>query len=292
MPIFRGSGARSSGVARHNFVGRGSGFSLDPDIALWLTTVNLAGGLVLSSDLVLANNFALGMKAINLWSLLDNWWFTALGNVSTAAGKIAALTDIRSRVVGTEIAGPLTWTNQQGVTGNGTSQGIDLGTIGGSKSQYTLNSASNMFYSLINYAARNNVDMGNSDNVNSFGEATTLRYGDGNLYFALNDANGDTGRAAPTDTRGFWVNTRVSSTTAIIYQNGGSAFASNGQVSTAVPTHNFGIGGAYSPAGLWLEWSTNQFAMCGIGGGLSAAQQAQIATLANNFARAQGFNVF
>jgi hypothetical protein len=277
------------GVGRHNTVGHNTYNGFDSVVFAWNTAVIAAGGTVTDGDLWAINTFVTNMKLVGLWNLLDNWWFFALSNCSTTAGQIAALIDVRSLRVATQVNAP-TWTNSAGPTMDGSTQYINLGTVGSDAGKYSLNSSMFGAYTRVNYAAHAGVDMGASNGTTSYCSNFTLHYSDGTFDMANNDNNGDTGTTAGSPD--MWVNTRVASTGAETYNHSGAFWNGGNQTSLAVPTINFCVGGCLDNTGTATQHEPNQYSMAYIGGGLTAAQVATMITIGNNFMKAQGTNVF
>ena len=265
--------------------------TIDPAAITWQNAVVAAGGTAIARDLTLVSNFVKSMKTAALWNSLDNWWFHGLSNCSTAGGQIAGLIDVKSLRVATQIAAP-TWTNGKGPLMNGTSQYLNLGTVGGDAGQYALNSAMFGTYSLVNYAAGNFADMGASNVGTPYCSNITLNFTGPVLDQACNDGNGAAGQAPPADIRNMWVVSRTSSAGATIYNSTGAIYNGGNQVSTAVPTINFCVGASLDNTSTATLFTPNQYAMSYIGGGLTAGQITSMILIANTFMKGQGTNVF
>jgi hypothetical protein len=260
------------GVARHQNPPQPP-WIIDSNAEAWAKSVNATLGRS-----VLVSNLISGLKTDGVWSSLIRLWLLA-NETSTAA-----LTDLVSLSVATAVNSP-SFAADRGYTGDGSTSYIDTGYL--AAAPYAQNSAAMMVSIRDNKVARNDCQIGTSDGVNSFGCNISVKYGDGNCYFALNDANGDTGRVAATNPSGIWVVNRTSSAGADAYQ-AGSLFASNGQASTAIPTHNYALCAAFGPSGSILEWCTDQLSMGGIAQGLTATQVANFTTRIQTYFTAIG----
>lgn len=239
---------------------------MDADALLWQTAVLGAGGAVTPGRLNNVSNFIIALKAASVWTKLDRFWWQA--GQDHFQGDI----DLVARASQTPVAAP-TFTANQGYTTSrpaGVPHYLNEGTPGGTN--YTLNSAHMGFWLNTDLTPEDGIEMGASTASADYGTNISLKWSDGNLYTAINDANGDAGVAAPSSTIGHWIINRNASTTGQVYQNG-SLFRNTTQTSTAVTTTNFVLGGCFNHLGVndqALATQTPQFRASHLGGSLSS----------------------
>jgi hypothetical protein len=215
------------------------------------------------------DDFLAALDTAGIKGKIDRIWF--LG----AATATAADTDLLAESVLTPVNDPVFTADAGYTTSDSAYLKLNFNPSTATSPKYAKDSAHFCFHLLTNDSANNSVEMGNSDGTANFGCNLSVKWSDGNTYFALNDANGDGGRAAPTDVSGTWIVSRTSSAGADAYHEG-ELFASNGQASTDVPTHDYVRGGGFSAAGTFSNGSNGQFAVVTIGAGLDATEAAAL----------------
>lgn len=250
---------------------------LNPKVAPWVSSVVAAGGTVSGGRQTLISNL---FNSLDSTSITPKLW-----RLSLHAGENtqSATIDIVNLAVATPTAGP-TFTIDRGYTCSTTAY-IDLGTPGASP--YTLNAGCFGFAMRTNKAASGSVEMGSSNATNSFTSNVSVKWTDGNAYFALNDPNSDTGRVGPANTTGIYVNSRTTSTLSTLYKAGAS-IGTETFATTAVPNRNFVLGGSYDNVGAFSAGSPSEFSMSMIGGGFTATDVANFTTAIQTYLTAVG----
>lgn len=225
-----------------------AGSSLNAKIVTWQAA--LGGSAVSGGRATLLSNMMNSLDSASVTTKLAGLWIFADENTTAAALDIIALSTVT-------LVNTPTFTADQGYATNGTNSYVNLN----STSAGTQNSAAFGFYNRSNNGIDPAVEMGTSisGSTNGFDCSVSLNF-DGNLYFALNDGNGDAGRAAPVSLPGIYVNSRTGSTLATIYK-AGSSLATNGQTSTGVPSFNYCVGAAFNQSGVIGQFANRQFGM-------------------------------
>jgi len=287
MPIFRGAGSQSHGIARHNFTfgqGHNSGNAIiDPDALAWRAVVIGLGGTVSDVRLLLVSNTITYWKLTGVWPVMSNIWLTAAENT------FSALVDLVARTVAAEVGVPA-FAIDRGYTVSkvGGDNYITTNTLGGPN--YTQNSANFGFWCRTDMAVEDGVMMGTSDFVSDHVSNLSVAWSDGNLYYAINDGNTDSGRPKATNTIGHWVVDRSGVSADTVSQNG-SLFSSTGITSTTVPTQNWPIGGSINHSGVndqLFNVQTPQFAAAHLGGHLTSGQISDLYIGFQNYMTAVG----
>jgi hypothetical protein len=239
--------------------------SIDPDATAWKNAVVTAGGSVSAGRLTLVSNLIVSLKSAGVWTKLDRLWLFAGENTQSATIDLAAL----QTAVPTNSP---TFTVDRGYTTNGSSSYVDTNFNPSSGTpNYALNSAHMTFWNRLNKAATATVEMGDATVATGHVTSVSVKWSDGNTYFAVNDSNGDGGRAAPANVVGFWAASRVDSATGTVYQNG-SSLGDNGQASVAIPIYTFLVGASRSAGSTPSNFSTCQYASASLGAGLDSTE--------------------
>lgn len=225
--------------------------SLDPNAAAWLTTVGPAN--VTAGRINLVSNLIRGLKVDGVWTKINRLWLTAAQN------SASAIIDLVTAASLSPINAP-TFTADQGYTGNGTSSYLNTN----SNSIGTQNSSAFGFYNRTNKAGADAVEFGASDATRDFLSSVSIKNADGNLFFEINDDQGDVGRAAPANCAGIYVISRINGTDATIYK-GGASFATNGEASVGVAVQNYAALATISSGGTPQFFSATQNAMVMLG---------------------------
>lgn len=228
-----------------------------------------------------------GMVTDGTWSLLDALYIFATNTTTTANLNLI------STSFGLTKTGTVTFTADQGYTGNGTTGFLDTGFVpsiaGGN---FQRNSASIGAYVLNNRLSGANYAEFGTDGTgnNTFDTAFLPWYTDNNSYW---DVNGNAATAAAAVTvRGSWIITRTGSTARARYLNGAANTSSSASstglatLSVLILAEREGTSGAAS------AFSADQLSAAFVGGGLTATQAGQIAARINAYMTALGINVY
>ena len=254
---------------------------IDPSATAWKNAVVSAGGTVSNTQLNRVSTLIACYKSNNIWTIKDRLWLRASENTTQANLDIVHLQTSTPH-------GTLTFSAGAGYTGNGTTGYIDTNfnpaTAGGN---FSANSATLLAYVLTNRNVfQNYVAIGASSGgvIYSFVQPYT---NSGNVY----EMNGNTFPGVPgSNAQGLWINSRTSSTAIALDQNGvnvGTATStSNGVVNNSIYV------GAFDDGGSAVDFSTDQWAADGIGGGETPIQRAADASCLNAYMASLNVNVY
>lgn len=253
---------------------------IDTDATAWKSAVVTAGGTVSDTRLGLVSDLIGSLKTAGVWAKLDRLWLFAAENTQSATIDLAA------RISATPTGSP-TFTADRGYTGS-TSAYLDTGFNPSTATtpHYALDSAHISFWLRTSIADGTAVQMGSSTGTVTGATSISVSW-NGSLFFAMNDPNTDAGRSAPVTRSGYWTVSRISSTTATAYQDGGSA-VDNSIASAAVPNENILVNGLFNFGGAYTNGTTEQFSMASIGGGLTAQNVADFHTALSTYMTAVG----
>jgi hypothetical protein len=215
-------------------------------------------------------------------TLIDDL-FNSMDADSLAENAPSALVDLFGLASATAVNSP-TFTADQGYAGNGTSSYLNLG----SSDAGTQNSSAFGVYLRADIGGLAAVDIGSSSSGVVYTSNLTVEWEDSNMYAALNDGNGDGGRAEPADTAGIWLLSRTVSGSFVVYHDG-AAFATVSQTSSGVPDKNFCTGACFDSGGTATLFSTRQYGMSVlVGAGWDATQAANFSTHIQTYLTAIG----
>lgn len=257
----------------------GSAIVGDVDLNAYIASVVNAGGTVSPGRRVILGNLIASLKSTNVWPKMARLWTIGAENIQSSTIDLV----VRASYA---VVGPATvFTVDRGQLTDGVSNYLQMDAVDTSK--YTLNSADFGFSLRTNIAAINSVVMGTSNTASANSAALTLKWGDGNLYMAMNDANNFPGVVGPVDTRGIWTVTRTGPTTAGIY-NAGALFAASTEPSTVVPSFPFALGAGVNSAGGSSFYVAGEFSTMFMGAGLTGADVANLHSALQTYLTAIG----
>lgn len=254
----------------------------DTSAVAWQAAVIAASGTVSATQLARVSNLIACYKTNSIWSIRDRTWLRASENTTQANLDIVNLQTSTPH-------GTITFTAGQGYTSNGTTGYIDTGyipsTAGGN---LTLNSATIGAYIITNDTSVNNrVLMGVNSGGSDFLYLQPLAAG-GSFW----ENNGITFPtvAGQASSQGFWLNSRVNAITITLDKNGaqiGSASSNSGSLATKSI-----FVGAFDDNGTADNFSTDQWALDFIAGGLTPTQRAAESTCDNAYMASLSINVY
>lgn len=226
-----------------------------------------------------------GLVADGVWTKLDALYIFATNTETTAQLNLV------STSFGLTKFGTVAFAVDVGYTGDGSTGALQTGLVPSAGGvNYTQNSASLGAYILssraggFTYAAIG---------VQNIAEAVIYPKHPGGAFFDVN--NGLTGfaTAAPSTVQGQWITTRTASNALAVYLNGNTTAYGTGSVaSTGVPAAAIAIFATALGPGSFDHRSADQLSAAFIGGGLSSAQMALIASRINGYMTALGVNVY
>jgi hypothetical protein len=241
----------------------------------WVAAVVTAGGSVSAGRRTLVDNLFNSMDASALTPA--RLWLHA------AEDSQSALIDLYGLASASAVNSP-TFTANQGYQGNGTSSYLNLG----STNAGTQNSTSFGVYLRTNKAGRDEVDISASSGSVSHTSNLVAKWSDGVLYGAVNDNNGDGGRAAPGTVSGIYVMSRTASTGFVVYRAGAS-FATSAQTSSGVASTNYCTLASINQFGTAVLFSSAQYGMSVLAGtGWDATQVSNFTTHIQTYLTAVG----
>jgi hypothetical protein len=225
-----------------------------------------------------------GLVTDGLWTGIDALYILATDTTTNAN------LNLKSTSFGLTQVGGVSFTADQGYTGNGTTGYSDTGyassTAGGS---YTQNSASFGVY------IRNNRTSGFtftaiSNDISATGAARWVpNYNTISGNYNINDAGFQD--APATTSQGFWGISRTGASATAAYRNAsGTAIQTNTVASTGLSTTSFYIGAGRTPAA--VDFSTDQIAAAFIARGLSSAEWVTLQGRINAYMTTVGANVY
>jgi hypothetical protein len=241
----------------------------------WVSAVVTAGGTVSAGRRTLIDNLFNSLDADSLAPA--RLWLHAAENAPSA------LVDLFGLASATAVNSP-TFTADQGYAGNGTSSYLNLG----SSNAGTQNSSAFGVYLRADIGGQDGTDIGSSSATVFYTSNLVSEWSDTSMYAALNDGNGDGGRAAPASTAGIWVLSRTASGSFVAYKAGAS-FATISQTSSGVPNRNYCTGASFDTAGTATLFTSRQYGMSVlVGSGWTGTQVANFTTHIQTYLTAVG----
>ena len=241
----------------------------------WVNAVVTAGGTVSAGRRTLIDNLFNSLDADSLAPA--RLWLHAAENAPSA------LVDLFGLASATAVNSP-TFTANQGYAGNGTSSYLNLG----SSNAGTQNSSAFGVYLRADIGGQDGTDIGSSSATVFYTSNLVSEWSDTSMYAALNDGNGDGGRAAPASTAGIWVLSRTASGSFVAYKAGAS-FATISQTSSGVPNRNYCTGASFDTAGTATLFTSRQYGMSVlVGSGWTGTQVANFTTHIQTYLTAVG----
>lgn len=247
----------------------GGGRLDDPLFKPWRTAVGASGGVFANSPKPY-NTLLKGIRAFGLLPKIDCLWVYTAG---TPAYPQPSLVDLVGRRVSTPFNSPTLVANQ-GYSGDGSSSGIDAGWIAGTHGvAWTLASAHLVIY---DRTARTDAAAvracGPYDGGGAYAGIHTRRIS--TCAAALNDTSAVAGAVA--DASGIWLANRLAGQLTLFRDAvsvATGAVATTGLVSTSLYV------GCFNNNGTPAEFTTDQIALVGAGGGFTTAEAATYTSL-------------
>jgi hypothetical protein len=253
-----------------------SGF--DPDAQAFFNRVTAAGGTLTTLEKTATNQLVLDMKSNSIWGIAKAVYPMVGGSAASCSQNL-----ISSGFTGTFNGG---WTiSSTGVLGNGSNTYINSQL--NPTTELGLNSTHIGFYSRTNYNDPNvALDMGSTSLLYIVG------WGTASEYHANNSSEFPTGLTPPTNSLGFIINNRNSSTEMSAWRQGVeyTDSTSSAAFSTTQPTYEMFLG-AYNNAGSAFYNTTREYAFFTIGLGLSDVQASSYSTIVQTFQTTLGRQV-
>lgn len=239
----------------------------DADAQLFITTAQITNPTQQSAINALVSD----LKSYNIWTKMKAIYPFVGGTATKHKWNLKNPADINAAFRLQFFGG---WTHSStGITGNTFDAYAD--TFLAPSTSLLQNDAHISLYSRTNFQAAY-VDMGTSGNPSTGinGISIQARWSDGNFYGRIN-ALTSTGQAN-TDSRGFFVSSRLSSTIQKIYKN--NITPTQGAVnSTGLTANTINIGRWNNPGGTFY-YSPREFAFASIGDGLTDTEAANFYT--------------
>jgi hypothetical protein len=241
--------------------------SFDPDAQAFIT----AAGITDATQKTAINTLVVDLKGYSIWSKMKALYPFVGGDATkhswnlknTAQFQISWIGGVTHSSNGVQFGG----VNGYGTTGynlatNNTGTDISAGTY--SRTNISVNSAS----------------LG-AVNAAFIGLQLTIKWTDNNTYYAANDFVGNGAGNFYSDTRGYFVVTRLNSTTKVIYRNGIQTATQGGTVNV-LPNLNVVLG-ARNENGSINSYDSRQHAFDFIGDNLTATDVANFYTAVQAF---------
>lgn len=252
----------------------------DADALNYIGRVEAAGRTLSNGEKRQINTYVVGLKAAGVWTKIHERWILCWGVAAANAEGLKGVSDITWN--GTVTHG------STGATGNGSTGYGNTGIT--PSTSLTLNNTHMALYSQTNSAITNGADMG-CRSSNSSSLLTFLNSG-GNLIADQYTISAATGRLtfANSNTQGYFIASRISSTDLKVYKNG-SQLGTLGVSSTGtLPTIAIVIMAA-NMTGSTTNFTNRTYSMCSVGTGLSSTEAADDNTLTEAFMDARGIGV-
>lgn len=242
----------------------------DVDYLAFYNRVIAAGGTLTPTEQVATNQLVLDLKANNLWTPMKAIYPMVGASAAACAQNLKS-----SSFTGSFTSG---WTfASTGVQGNGTSTYMD--TFLSPNGNLSLNNNHISIYSRTNNQ-RDQVDMG----IGDFGANASLyilmrtNFG---IYHANNSSETNNNMTDYSDSRGFFINNRVSSSNMSLFRN--NVKQTGNLTSVALSTRTIYIGAQSSDTVNPRLASNREWAFSSIGDGLLDAQASAFYTIVQNF---------
>jgi hypothetical protein len=246
----------------------GSFTAYDTDAQAFFDRVTAAGGTLSETEKTATNQLVLDMKAASIWTL-QKAIYPMVG-----ASAAACAQNLKSSSFTGTFNGGVTFAST-GFTPNGVTGYMDTFLI--PNTSLSQNSSHISAYSRTN--SFSGAIMGCFDSGAANGLYTNPKFGVGTQESRNN--SGDGGNATSTDSRGFWINNRISSSQYKIFRNNTTNQTSNTN-STGLCSINAYMGGL-NRFGLAVESQNREIAFGSIGDGLTDTQAANFYTAVQAF---------
>ena len=247
--------------------------SFDADAVAFFDRVTTAGGSLSLTEKQAVNTLVVDMKAYGIWSAMKAVYPMVGASAAACSQNLKS-----SSFTGSFTSG---WTfASTGATPNGTSAYFDTTLL--PSASLTLNNTHLSIYSRTNTASQNRGDMGAYTSTTS--DAITIATAFGNICYMgaySFSAVGNYVQFSNTDSRGFYINTRISTTSFKGFKNttlGNTVTNSTGSLTTK----SIFIG-AENNNGTATSFSNREYALASIGDGLTDTQASNFYTAVQAF---------
>ena len=251
--------------------------SFDADAVAFFGRVTTAGGSLSATEKAAVNQLVLDLKANSLWTPMKAIYPMVGASAAACAQNLKS-----SSFTGTFTSG---WTfASTGVTGNGTSAYMD--TALNPNNNLTFNSVHLCFYSRTDTLTGSKTEIGAINDTVDYLPLSTLEIKRDTGTFNSCQYSYQAGQILSTintDAKGFYLNTRISSTQFKTFKNNTNiATTTNANSQTVAPNQNYFLG-ATNSAGTAAEFSDRQCAFASIGDGLTDTQASNFYTAVQAF---------
>lgn len=263
-------------LSTHGIVGSQI-LQIDPDYLAFYNRVIAAGGSLSTTEQTATQQLILDMKSYGIWTKMKAI-YPMVGASSAACSQNLK----SSSFTGTFTSG---WTfASTGATPNGTSAYFN--TLLNPKNELTFNSVHLSFYSRSNTANGDKTEIGSIENTGSYIPLSSIamkRESTEFISIQYSYVSGQIIKVSNNDSKGFYLNSRISSTNFKAYKNNsnvGTITAANNQ--TAAPNNNYFIGATNSRTAA-AEFSDRECAFASIGDGLTDTEASNFYTAVQAF---------
>jgi hypothetical protein len=263
------------GVRVGGFTPVSSGGGFDPDAQAFFDRVTAAGGTLTTTEKNATNQLVLDMKTAGIWSAMKAVY------PMVGASAAACAQNLKSASFTVSFASGITYSSS-GILGNGTSGYGDTG-FNVNTSPIDKNSVHCSVYQINNVIeAKSTIGATTAAGANGLGIFTRYQSGTGDFYGQAYNPS-VLGIISNTDSRGFFIATRTTSTTAKQYKTigGTTTSATNTTTTTSGVNGNFYLlGNGFTTI---FNYSAAQINFCSIGDGLTDTQASDFYTAVQAF---------
>ena len=247
----------------------GSKLAYDADAQAFFDRVTTAGGTLSTLEKDAINQLVLDMKSYSIWTKMK-----AIYPMVGASSAACAQNLKSSSFTGTFTASGITYANT-GVTGNGSSGYMNTNIV--PNTDLSLNSVHISAY------VRNNTATGGaigcSDDSFANGLYMNMRFTNNVHYTRMNSNSG--GGQSNTDAAGFWVASRISSTTFKVFKSN-TTFATETISSAGLSTKQMYVL-AINLSNFGIEYSNREISLASVGDGLTDTEASNFYTAVQAF---------
>jgi hypothetical protein len=246
----------------------------DPDAQAFVDRVFAAGGSVTSTEANAVNTLTIGLKASGIWSLMKVIY------PFVGASAAACAQNLKSSSFTGTFVNPWTFTSA-GIQQFGTSH---MNTNFNNQANWTSTSNGSMgFVSATNETGTTVVDMGTSPNLLNLNDASAICANYNGTYFAAINCTSIVPGVANPSTIGFFVTSRLNSSTFSKYKRGSSTINLTNTDPIGTNTNTSIYLSAGNQANNALFFSKKLYNFCFIGDGLTQTQVDDYWTLLQTF---------
>jgi len=227
------------------------------------------------------DNLICGLVTDGVSSKLDALYIFATADTTTAKLNL-----ISSSFNATQ-SGTLTFSADHGYTGDGSTGYLDTGfTANTGGTNFIQDSAAFGVYILTSSTADHGIQRGTSNSLNSF---IWIRPASGVFTYIIN--GGSSGAPTISNSQGFWVGTRTSSSSISAYKNG-SLIDTTPSTSSGVDNISTTLFARHDGSNAFSLFDDLQYSAAFIGGGLTSSDESNLSSRINAYMRAFGINVY